>query len=972
MQSSEVVAMRPRVLNWHQAVHFFLRVARFGMVGTVCLLVQLGIMWFLVNHGIHESPANSTGFLLSAQLNFVLSRNFTWGDRTKQGLLLARRFAQWVAFNSVVLAGAVVNFLAFAGATMLDVPIVYAAIAAVVLAMGVTFTLHHFGVFRRRRPEKTALVTADQLRQVATPPDMTRAKEGVAFFMPAWNEQGNIRTAVESIRSVLSDLGMPFHVFVIDDGSTDLTHAVAKDLAKKHGDVTAVHQRNQGYGGALRTGFKASYESGYGLIAFYDSDNQFHAEDFLRLLGRMHETNADMVVGQRIKRADGLRRLLMGKLWHWLGRVALGYSAHDVDCGFKLMRREVLEKILPHLRGEKAAISPELLAYACGFGFNVQQVGVRHRPRLKGEQSGASLPVVIGSIIGLFKIRSNVRSVLLAEGIRKHRRRRIDPVVKTVVVLASLLSIGAFTYFYARGETLAYTDSISHLMIARRTIDSPTQGLAQLGGVWPPLPHLLMLPFIWNNWLYYSGVGGSIASMLAYVVATVLIYKFVRSLTKRAWPAVAAAAIFALNPNVLYMQATPMTEMLLLASIMGAVYGLLRWIQTKHYLYLIASAGAALGATLIRYEGWVLVIALVPVIVFAVIRQRLGRAQLEGALIAFLTMAGAGIGGWLLWNQLIFNDWLAFQRGEYAKSSLWVGAGELAVGQIDIAFMAYTWATLGNVTLVFGVLAAVGLIVYLVRSRLSAESAPALALLAFFPFFVLALYAGQRPLHVTQIHNDMYNTRFGLVMILPTAVFVGYLVSVLRRPKWRALQTLSPILACCLAVGVSAAMLASGNTITLQDPLAEKAEISDQLARAEAAFLRDNYTGGKVLVEAFGNESVVFHSRIPPGEVIYEGSYRIWEPALANPLEHDIQWIIMRRTPGTEDLVYKAVRDTARLQGNLLDGFYVQVYADSSRLIFASPQAQRKMSYAQDGTHLQDGVPITYVPKEHSSRSPGR
>ena len=149
-----------------------------------------------------------------------------------------------------------------------------------------------------------------------------------------------------------------------------------------------------------------------------------------------------------------------------------------------------------------------------------------------------------------------------------------------MVTVACLLSVAAYLHFYPNGETIAYGDAKSHLLIARRVFFADTPGAGQLGGVWLPLPHLLMLPLIWNSWAYYSGFAGSVVMMACYVVCTLFAYKFTWRLTGRHTAAAAAAAVFALNPNILYMQSTPMTELLMFATMMGAVYGLLCWIQT--------------------------------------------------------------------------------------------------------------------------------------------------------------------------------------------------------------------------------------------------------------------------------------------------------------------------------------------------------------------------------------------------------
>ena len=140
--------------------------------------------------------------------------------------------------------------------------------------------------------------------------------------------------------------------------------------------------------------------------------------------------------------------------------------------------------------------------------------------------------------------------------------------------------MAAYLHFYPGGATIAYADARSHMLIARRVLMADTPGAGQLGAVWLPLPHLLMLPFIWNNWAFYSGFAGSAVMMASYVLCTLFVYKFVWRMTRPYSAAAAGLPVFALNPNILYMQSTPMTEMLMFTTMMGAVYGLLCWVQT--------------------------------------------------------------------------------------------------------------------------------------------------------------------------------------------------------------------------------------------------------------------------------------------------------------------------------------------------------------------------------------------------------
>src|SRR5205809_799365 len=126
--------------------------------------------------------------------------------------------------------------------------------------------------------------------------------------------------------------------------------------------------------------------------------------------------------------------------------------------------------------------------------------------------------------------------------------RRWDPETALVAWIASVVSVASLFYYFHRGELLVYGDAVAHINIARRVFDSRTPGFLELGTVWLPLPHLLSIPFVMNDWLWRTGLGASIPSMLAYVAGVSGIFRQVRGLASRgtAW---IAAMLYALNPN---------------------------------------------------------------------------------------------------------------------------------------------------------------------------------------------------------------------------------------------------------------------------------------------------------------------------------------------------------------------------------------------------------------------------------------
>ena len=484
---------------------------------------------------------------------------------------------------------------------------------------------------------------------------------------------------------------------------------------------------------------------------------------------------------------------------------------------------------------------------------------------------------------------------------RKPAQVKHDYTAWGVALAATVISLAAYVTTVRLHGVLLYVDSVSHLEIARRVVSSTSPGLAQLGYVWLPLPHLLMLPLVWITPLYQNGFAGSIVSMAAYVATAVLIYKIAFRLTSRKFAGVVAAGVFALNVNMLYMQSTPMTEALLFCTLAAMVYCIQQWADTDKYQYLVAGAVAALCGTLTRYESWpVLACLAIAVVVIAWQRRQRDltlKIRWTGTLdrfIVFAVMAFAGIAAWLIWNWSIFGFPLNFQNGAYAKPSNWVSSGEPFIGNWLIAAKTYWYAMLDNETSPLLLLAAAGMVCLIAREwfvkRTAARSLPVLSLLVIVPFFIVSLYSGQRPLHVLQISNDLYNVRFGLIMLVPTAIGIGYLVGTLQR--FRPAMYVAGGLVLALAIGLGANLVRHDNVVTYTAARETLSSATVVEQEPVVAFLKTHYTGGLVLMESFGNENIAF--QVPSDQLVYEGSYHQWLPSLQDPAGNHIEWIIAR------------------------------------------------------------------------------
>jgi len=227
----------------------------------------------------------------------------------------------------------------------------------------------------------------------------------LSVFFPAYNEEGNIKSTVEKALVVLPDVADKYELIIVNDGSKDKTGEIAESLAKENKNIRVVHHpQNCGYGEALKSGF---YNAKYEWIVCTDADGQFDFSEITKLWEKTDK--AQVVIGYRINRRDSYLRKFNGWGWTILANLLLGINVRDVDCSFKLVKKEVIDKI-PRLESVRGGmISPELLAKARKAGFNIDQVGVHHYPRLTGKQTGANLKVIIKSFIDLFKLWKKLR-----------------------------------------------------------------------------------------------------------------------------------------------------------------------------------------------------------------------------------------------------------------------------------------------------------------------------------------------------------------------------------------------------------------------------------------------------------------------------------------------------------------------------------------------------------------------------------
>ncbi|MBI2595748.1 hypothetical protein HYW46_03375 [Candidatus Daviesbacteria bacterium] len=490
-----------------------------------------------------------------------------------------------------------------------------------------------------------------------------------------------------------------------------------------------------------------------------------------------------------------------------------------------------------------------------------------------------------------------------------------DPMLGLPILL-SLIALVSFTYFYINGLGLSYNDARSHLDIGRRVVEGLKPGIAQLGSVWLPLPHVLMIPFVWNDFLWHSGLAGALTSMVSFVATGIFIYLILKKLGIGILGRLVAVGLFASNLNMLYLQSTAMTEPLLIATTTAAIYSFIVWEKEEKIIDLIKSAFWVMMASLTRYDGWFLFLLIASAVMVNIFIKSQGKItqnlkekyqKAEGLMILFATLAGFGILLWFLWNQLIFKDALYFAYGPYSarvQQAQLEQAGNLVTkGNILYSASAYLYALVYNVGAFIAVLGLIGAVILWIDKKIALNVKIAASMLTTpLIFNIAALYFGHSVLFIQGISGETwFNVRYGALMVVPAAIFVGFLIDRLKDLR---------LVLIGLLLFVTFFQFNSLDAVTIDDA---RVGSSQKNVSEVSGWLNQNAKDkdGFVLISVASHDAIVFSSGLPMSKFIHEGTGAYWDLATTNP-SHWARWIVMR-TYDDKDMVYKAVSKTKEL-----------------------------------------------------------
>jgi hypothetical protein len=483
-----------------------------------------------------------------------------------------------------------------------------------------------------------------------------------------------------------------------------------------------------------------------------------------------------------------------------------------------------------------------------------------------------------------------------------------------LVAAAVALLLGGFATNYYAGQdlTLSHYDAKAHLVVARRILDSLTPGWRQIGAVWLPLPHVLnALPVQVDAW-YRSGLSGVVISMASFAVAAGSLAWLVGSLTGSRAAAAASVAVFVYQPDLLYLQATPMTEPLLLGLTVGGIALLYRWTASGGTLPAWQPGLVLALACLTRYEAWPMTAA--AGLVAWLTLWRLGggfagsvTAALRvgvwpmGALLLFLALSKATVGAWLVTGGFYEPNNPAYRVPLTALVQVGWGLGR--VGGWPVA-----WA------------GAAGAIVVLLQGLVHKERQER--------WFVLALAGCAALPYYAFVSGHPFRIRYMILLIAAAAACIGMLVGMLPK-AYRGVMAL-------LVMGVLAV---DRQPVGLRSPMVQEAQwdrANQKERRLVTACLMQQWRGEPILI-SMGSLAHYMQETSTSGlairHYIHEGIGEIWYEALASPKRHAAFVLIEERAEGGDQLHRMAQKDPAFLDGftRTCEGGGVALYVRSPR-----------------------------------------
>ena len=336
------------------------------------------------------------------------------------------------------------------------------------------------------------------------------------------------------------------------------------------------------------------------------------------------------------------------------------------------------------------------------------------------------------------------------------------PVV-VCAIAAALVSAGAVWLTWREGWILYYGDAEAHLNIARRVIDSRTPGYEQLGTAWLPFLHALLVPLVASDALWRSGLAGAIPPAIGFVLGVTFFFAAVRRVFESTAAGAVAAALYALNPNALYLASIPMTEEVFFGALAALLYFTVRFRDTQSLGSAVGAGIAVLFGSLTRYEGWFVIPFVALYFLFAARPWRFKPAFVFGAL------AAAGPLLWLTYNAWVFDNVWEFYSGPASAKAIQHGLPYPGHGDWKTTLIYFGWAVRACAGAPLFFIGTAGVLAALWKRAFW----PLVLLLLPAVFYLWNIHSADAPIHMPNLRPyGYYNTRYGLAL-LPLLAFCG-------------------------------------------------------------------------------------------------------------------------------------------------------------------------------------------------------
>ena len=564
----------------------------------------------------------------------------------------------------------------------------------------------------------------------------------------------------------------------------------------------------------------------------------------------------------------------------------------------------------------------------------------RRRGRIIRRLSGAATHALLRMWVGFIVWLNSQWAALAtpATGKKVHGTLLVSGIAVVFGFVASCWAIRT-------GMNVAYYDAQLHLTIARRIVDSPSPGFQQLGTVWLPAPHLLLLPLTLNLWLWHTGWAGAILGIACLATSAAAIYRIAARIRLGRAGRITAVAFFLCNPSILYIHTTALTEPVLMATMLATFAGLAHWITSKRkfsggevtvFIGLPASIGI-----LTRYEAWAMVLGVTVFMLWASWRKWGDIRYGIRMTLSFLSLPIVAVLWWLSYNWTIYGDILEFATSDYSAGAqqhdLYLRGLLPTQGNIGLSLYTFGWAEIETAGVVLLIAAFLGGAVLVLKRGLAVDAVLVWLIGITLPFNILMLFLGQ-----TVIYNDhtlpigWFNNRYALSTLPFLALLAAFLVDYVRTtdnlsryPRGRF-----------VIIGAMAATLLLQNAWWLQDVggrsgvIAEAAErdlySSDE--RAADRYIADNYEGGHLLMDEVQLRSAPIIG-LPMAEIYNRAAGKLYDASLLEPSKY-VEWIYI--TTDKSDAGFDLQDAVARTMAEHPERFtnFQEVFQNATRSVY--------------------------------------